>query len=529
MGLAERREKIVNGLRPIRRALVSVSDKTGLGELLAGLKHHGIEIISTGGTAQAIAQAGYAATDISRITGFPEILDGRVKTLHPAVHGGILAKRGDPNHQAALVAHDIAPIDLIVVNLYPFAKTLHSGADDKTVIENIDIGGPAMIRAAAKNYGDVAVLTDPKDYAALLVELQTHGGQTTLGLRQKLARQAFALTAAYDGMIAHWLGAGDALPPALRLAGDLAQELRYGENPHQRAGFYRTHGSGFGGGIGDAVQVQGKELSYNNLLDADAALECVAEFTEPAAVIVKHANPCGAAVGGDILIAYQNAYRCDPISAFGGIVAVNRALDEDLAKAVTQIFTEIVIAPAADAAARAVFAKKPNLRLLLLSQFPDADQKLWQTRSLRGGLLYQERDTTRITAAQLKIVSQKKPDAAQIADLLFAATLAKHIKSNAIIYAKDGASLGIGAGQMSRIDSTRIAKIKADERGLNLHGAVAASDAFFPFADGVEVIAQAGIKAIIQPGGSVRDDEVIAAADHLGLVMAFSGIRNFRH
>jgi len=517
----------VSELRPIRRALISLSDKTGLPELLAGLKRHGIAIISTGGTAKTIAAEGYAVTDVSQITNFPEIMDGRVKTLHPNVHGGILAKRDDANHQAAMREHGIAPIDLVVLNLYPFAATLAKKADYRTLVENIDIGGPAMLRAAAKNHHDVTVITDPADYAALLAELDAHAGQTTFALRQKMARRAFALTAAYDGMIANWLGGelGEALPQALRLSADLQQSLRYGENPHQVAGFYRATG----GGLADALQLQGKELSYNNFLDADAAIECAAEFTEPCAVIIKHANPCGVAIGADCLRAYQNAYRCDPVSAFGGIVAINRPLDAALAEEITKIFTEVVIAPAADAAARAIFAKKPNLRLLLLLQFPDPTERAWQLRSVRGGLLYQDRDFAKLTAKDLKIVTQKKPDAAQTADLLFAAKVAKHVKSNAIVYVKDGATLGIGAGQMSRIDSTRIAKIKADERGLDLNGAIAASDAFFPFADGVEVIAQAGIKAVIQPGGSVRDAEVIEAADHLGLAMAFSGVRNFRH
>lgn len=517
----------MTGLRPIRRALISLSDKTGLAELLAGLAAHNIEFCSTGGTAKTIADLGYAVTDVSTITQFPEIMDGRVKTLHPKIHGGILAVRDNPAHQTALRKHAITPIDLVVLNLYPFAETMAQTSDYGTLVENIDIGGPAMLRAAAKNHGDVAVITNPHQYAALLAELKTHSGHTTLPARQAWARAAFALTAAYDGMIAHWLSSesGEVTPSALRVAGELRQPLRYGENPHQLAGFYQTSRDG----LATAEQIQGKELSYNNLLDADAALECVLEFADPAVVIVKHANPCGVAIANDCVAAYHAALRCDPTSAFGGIVAINRPLDGALAEAITQIFTEVVIAPAADASARAVFAKKPNLRLLLLPHWPEVRTKSWQLRSVRGGLLYQERDTAGHDPATLKTVTTQSPSIDQLRDLQFANAVAKHVKSNAIVYAKNGATLGIGAGQMSRIDSTLIAARKAGERGLDLKGAVAASDAFFPFADGVEAIAAAGITAIIQPGGSMRDDEVIAAANRLGIAMVFSGTRHFRH
>ncbi|HXY99143.1 MAG TPA: bifunctional phosphoribosylaminoimidazolecarboxamide formyltransferase/IMP cyclohydrolase [Stellaceae bacterium] len=523
-------------LRPIARALLSVSDKTGLVPLAQALAARGVALVSTGGTAKALAEAGIPVTDVAAVTGFPEMLDGRVKTLHPAIHGGLLARRGDGAHVAALARHGIRPIDLLVVNLYPFAATVARGAPSEECIENIDIGGPALIRAAAKNHEDVAVVTDPADYDALLEDLARHDGATTLALRRRLAGLAYARTAAYDAAIANWFAAerGDAFPPLLTLAAALKERLRYGENPHQQAAFY------VGGerrrGVASAEQLQGKELSFNNLNDTDAAVECVAEFAEPAVAIIKHANPCGVAAGGSLGEAYAKALACDPVSAYGGIIAVNRALDAATAEAIAKLFAEVVIAPAVEPAAQAALARRTALRLLVTGGMPDPAAPGMTLRSLAGGYLLQTRDNGRIGPAELKTVTRRSPSAAELADLLFAFRVAKHVKSNAIVYAKDGATVGIGAGQMSRVDSARIAAWKAEEAGKAAglaesptKGSVVASDAFFPFADGLEAAIAAGATAVIQPGGSVRDAEVIAAADRAGIAMVFTGMRHFRH
>jgi phosphoribosylaminoimidazolecarboxamide formyltransferase/IMP cyclohydrolase len=526
-------------LQPLRRALISVWDKSGLTDLARALAGRGVEILSTGGTARDLRAAGLAVTDVAEVTGFPEIMDGRVKTLHPRIHGGLLARRDDAAHVAAMEEHAIAPIDLLVVNLYPFEATVAAGAPAAEVIENIDIGGPAMIRAGAKNHAHVAVVVDPSDYGPLLAELDATGGQTTLAFRQALAQAAFARTAAYDAAVSNWMAEaiGEDAPRRRVFAGTLAQTLRYGENPHQQAAFYRD-GSGRPG-VATALQVQGKALSYNNISDSDAACELVAEFDPaegPACVIVKHANPCGVARGETLRAAWQAAHDCDRTSAFGGVVALNRPLDRDTAEAIAAIFTEVVIAPGADAEARAVFARKPNLRLLLIAGLPDPAAPGLAFRQVAGGFLVQERDNGRIDPARLRIVTRRRPTAAEMSDLLFAWTVAKHVKSNAIVYAKDGATVGIGAGQMSRVDSTRIAARKAGEMAATLglqvpptRGAVLASDAFFPFADGLLAAAEAGAVAVIQPGGSLRDEEVIAAADAAGIAMVFTGMRHFRH
>jgi phosphoribosylaminoimidazolecarboxamide formyltransferase/IMP cyclohydrolase len=521
---------------PIRRALISVSDKTGLGDLARELVRHGVEILSTGGTAAALRKLGIAVCEVSDVTGFPEILDGRVKTLHPGVHAGLLARRGDPAHDAALAAQAIAPIDLLVVNLYPFEATVAAGATPADCIENIDIGGPAMLRAAAKNHDGVAVVTDPQDYPALIAALDAGG--TTAGLRRRLAADSYARTAAYDAAVSAWMAdhAQDPAPRRRAFAGTLAQTLRYGENPHQRAAFYR--GGAPRPGVATAEQVQGKALSYNNIADTDAALEAVAELgtDRPACVIVKHANPCGAAVADTLAAAYGRAHDCDRVSAFGGIVALNRALDEPTAQAIAAIFTEVVIAPGADDAARAVFARKPNLRLLLTDGLPDPAAPGLAVHQVAGGFLVQDRDAGRTGPDDLRIVTERAPSAAELADMLFAWRVAKHVKSNAIVYARDGATVGIGAGQMSRVDATRIAARKAADMAgaLGLEtpptvGSAVASDAFFPFPDGLLAAAEAGATAVIQPGGSVRDAEVIAAADAAGLAMVFTGQRHFRH
>jgi phosphoribosylaminoimidazolecarboxamide formyltransferase/IMP cyclohydrolase len=521
---------------PIRQALISVSDKSGIETLARALHGHGVTILSTGGTARAIEAAGVPVTEVSDHTGFPEMLDGRVKTLHPTIHGGILGLRGNPEHEAAMHEHDIAPIDLVVVNLYPFESTVARGADPATCVENIDIGGPALIRAAAKNHGAVSVITDPEDYAALIADLKEYEGQVTLGLRRHLAGLAFARTAAYDAAIARWFSeqSGDLFPRHLVAAGRLKQPLRYGENPHQKAAFY-VHGLARPG-VASARQVQGKELSFNNLNDTDAAFELVSEFSEPTVVIVKHANPCGVAVGETLADAYQRALACDPVSAFGGIVAVNRALDRDSAESITRIFTEVVIAPDADDHARAVFAAKKNLRLLITGVMPDPEAPGLSVRSVAGGLLAQTRDTGRITEADLKVVTRRVPTDAELSDLLLAFRVCKHVKSNAIVYVRDGATVGIGAGQMSRVDSARIAARKALDAAETAgqpapatQGSVVASDAFFPFSDGLMAAVDAGATAVIQPGGSVRDEEVIAAADEAGIAMVFTGMRHFRH
>jgi phosphoribosylaminoimidazolecarboxamide formyltransferase / IMP cyclohydrolase len=521
---------------PIRRALISVSDKTGLGDLAAALGRAGVSVISTGGTAAALRGMGLTVTEVAEVTGFPEIMDGRVKTLHPGVHAGLLARRGDADHDAALAAHGIAPIDLLVVNLYPFEATVAAGASPADCIETIDIGGPAMLRAAAKNHDGVAVLTDPADYAELIAALAAGG--TTAALRRRLAATAFARTAAYDAAVSGWMAAqaGEESPRRRAFAGGLAQTLRYGENPHQRAAFYV--GGAPRPGVATARQVQGKALSYNNIADTDAAFEAVAELPadRPACVIVKHANPCGAALGDTLAEAYARAHDCDPVSAFGGIVAVNRPLDATTAQAIAAIFTEVVIAPGADDAARAAFAAKPNLRLLLTEGLPDPAAPGLAFRQVAGGFLVQDRDAGRIGPDDLRVVTERAPTEAELADLLFARAVAKHVKSNAIVYAKGGATVGIGAGQMSRVDATRIAARKARDMAETLGlaepptvGSAVASDAFFPFPDGLLAAAGAGATAVIQPGGSVRDAEVIAAADSAGLAMVFTGQRHFRH
>ncbi len=520
---------------PVRRALLSVSDKTGLVEFGRFLAGQGAEILSTGGTARALREAGVPVREVGDHTGFPEILDGRVKTLVPQIHGGLLGRRDLQAHRAQMQEHGIAPIDLVVVNLYPFEATVAGGAGFADCIENIDIGGPAMIRSAAKNHAHVAVLTEPAQLGEVRAEIEARGG-TTLALRRRLAAAAFARTAAYDAAISGWFAAqeGQEFPPRLAFTGALKQTLRYGENPHQRAAFY-TDGAARPG-IATARQAQGKELSYNNLNDTDAAFEAVAEFDRPAVVIVKHANPCGAAMADDLAAAWDSALRCDPVSAFGGIVAANRTLDAAAAERIAAIFTEVVVAPDADEGARAVFERKKNLRLLLTGGLPDPAAPGLSFRSVAGGFLAQSRDSGRVAEADLRVVTKRAPTAAETADLLFAFRVCKHVKSNAIVYAKGGATVGIGAGQMSRVDSARIAAWKSEEaaRAAGLgeplaRGGVVASDGFFPFADGLQAAAAAGATAVIQPGGSMRDAEVIAAADEAGLAMVFTGVRHFRH
>jgi phosphoribosylaminoimidazolecarboxamide formyltransferase/IMP cyclohydrolase len=524
-------------LVPIGRALISVSDKTGLLDLARALAGHGVELISTGGTSGMLRAAGLKVRDVSEVTGFPEMMDGRVKTLHPNVHGGLLALRDDDEHLLAMAAHGIQPIDLLVVNLYPFEETVAKGADHATCIENIDIGGPAMIRAASKNHRFVTVVTDPADYSALLDQMRAHDGATTLAFRQKLALTAYSRTAAYDTAVSTWLAdeIGEATPRYRGFAGKLAQPLRYGENPHQSAAFY-ADGSRRPG-VATARQWQGKELSYNNINDTDAAFELVAELGQgPACAIIKHANPCGVASAATLTEAYRRAHACDQTSAFGGIVALNQTLDAATAEEIVKIFTEVVIAPDATDAAKAIFAARKNLRLLTTGALPDPRAKSLAFRQVAGGFLVQDRDSGQISPAELKVVTRRAPTEAELHDLRFAWTVAKHVKSNAIIYVKDGATVGVGAGQMSRIDSTRIAARKSQDMAEALglaapltRGSVVASDAFFPFADGLIAAAEAGATAIIQPGGSMRDDEVIAAADERGLAMLFTGMRHFRH
>ena len=527
-------------LVPVRRALISLSDKSGLDELAAGLARHGVEIVSTGGTAAKLRELGAEVRDISDLTGFPEMMDGRVKTLHPKVHGGLLGVRDNPEHAAAMEEHGIAPIDLVVVNLYPFLNTVMSGADRDSIIENIDIGGPSMVRSAAKNHAHVAIVTDPADYAALLSELDTNGGATSLELRKKLATKAYALTAAYDSTISQWFAfadQGERWPETWTIAAKLKMPLRYGENPHQEAALYVPVGP-TARGVAQAEQVQGKELSYNNLNDANAALELVSEFRDgdPTVVIVKHANPCGVATRDTLVEAWNEALACDSVSAFGGIVATNRPLDAATAEAISQIFTEVVVAPDADDDAKAIFAKKKNLRLLLTGELPDPSRGGQTLAVITGGLLVQDRDNGIIGRDQLKCVTKRQPTEQEIRDCLFAWTVAKHVKSNAIVYAKDGATAGIGAGQMNRRDSARIAAAKAREAAETQGwaeprtvGSAVASDAFFPFADGLLAAVEAGATAVIQPGGSIRDEEVIAAADDAGLAVLFTGMRHFRH
>jgi phosphoribosylaminoimidazolecarboxamide formyltransferase/IMP cyclohydrolase len=525
--------------RSIRRALLSVSDKTGLIEFARGLASRNVQLISTGGTAKALRDAALEVSEVSTITGFPEIMDGRVKTLHPKIHGGLLSDRDQSAHVEAMRTHAIEGIDLLVVNLYPFEATLARGADFATIVENIDIGGPAMIRAAAKNHEWVTVIVDPEDYARVISELSATKGKVRAEMRRMLAQTAFALTAAYDANVSNWLAnqPGGSEPPRRRsFAGTLRAALRYGENPHQRAAFYVGGEKRFG--VTTARQVQGKELSYNNIADTDAAYELVAELEaeHPACAIIKHANPCGVAMGSSLADAYRRALECDPVSAFGGVLAFNRTLDRETAEEIAKIFTEVIIAPDADIAARDVLAAKKNLRLLIAGGLPDPHAPGLAFRSVSGGMLVQTRDDAIATRGDLKIVTKRKPTDRETIDMLFALKVAKHVKSNAIVYARDGATVGIGAGQMSRVDSARLAAMKARETAQaagwpepKIRGSAAASEAFFPFADGLRAVAEAGATAVIQPGGSVKDDEVIAAADELGLAMAFTGQRHFRH
>lgn len=524
----------------IRRALLSVSDKSGLAELGQALAAQGVELVSTGGTAKALRDAGLSVRDVSEITGFPEMMDGRVKTLHPMVHGGLLAVRDNPDHAAAMQEHAIGAIDLVVVNLYPFEQTVARGASRDEVIENIDIGGPSMVRSAAKNHGFVTIVTDPADYTTLTDELAAKNGATTLAFRKAMAAKAFAATAAYDAAISSWFAQVDQqeiFPPRISTSNRLVTSLRYGENPHQKAALYAPE-TPDANGIAQAVQLQGKALSYNNYNDANAALELVAEFAggAPAIVIVKHANPCGVAQRTSLLDAWQEALACDSVSAFGGIVAANIPLDGPTAEAICEIFTEVVVAPGADEAARAAFAKKKNLRLLITDGLPNPRRTGLIRVPITGGMLVQERDNGAISAADLKVVTKRQPSEQELKDCLFAWTVARHVKSNAIVYAKDGATAGIGAGQMNRRDSSRIAAAKAAEAAQThgwdaprTQGSAVASDAFFPFADGLLAAAEAGATAIIQPGGSIRDEEVIKAADDAGLAMVFTGMRHFRH
>lgn len=523
----------------VRRALLSVSDKSGLVPFARALAERGVTLVSTGGTRQALAAAGLDVVDVSDVTGFPEMMDGRIKTLHPRVHGGLLSIRANPEHQAAMLAHGIEPIDLLVVNLYPFEATVERGAGFDACVENVDIGGPAMIRAAAKNHADVAVVVEVADYEAVLADLEAHGGSVTLTLRRRLAQKAFARTAAYDAAISNWLAGeiGETTPAMRALGGALVAPMRYGENPHQWAAFYHTPDRR--PGVATARQVQGKQLSYNNINDTDAAYECVAEFDpgrSAAVAIIKHANPCGVGESETLAEAYDKALRCDPVSAFGGIVALNRPLDADAARKIVEIFTEVIIAPDASDEAIAIVAAKKNLRLLLAGGLPDPRTPGLSVRTVAGGFLAQARDNAVVDNMEMKVVTKRPPTNRELSDLTFAFRVAKHVKSNAIVYARDGATVGIGAGQMSRVDSSRIAAWKAAEAAKSAglpeslaKGSVVASDAFFPFADGLLAAAEAGATAVIQPGGSVRDAEVIAAADAAGLAMVFTGHRHFRH
>jgi phosphoribosylaminoimidazolecarboxamide formyltransferase/IMP cyclohydrolase len=513
---------------PIRTALISVSDKTGLVEFGRALEAHGVKILSTGGSAKMLREAGVPVTEVSEHTGFPEILEGRVKTLVPQVHGGILGKRNDPAHIAQMEAHDIAPIDLVAVSLYPFEATVAKGAAFEDCIENIDIGGPAMIRSAAKNHEGVAVLTAPAHYQDVLAELAAHGG-TTLATRRNLAAAAYARTAAYDAAISSWFAGqnGEAYPDSFSFSGVKKQELRYGENPHQSAAFYTSSPARYG--VATAVQLQGKELSYNNYNDTDAAFECVAEFDAPSIVIVKHANPCGVASAERVSVAWDAALACDPVSAFGGIVALNRTLDEETAAKISSIFTEVIIAPEATEGAKALLAAKKNLRLLTTGGLPNPTEAGTTFKSLAGGFLLQSRDAGRVTEADLKVVTKRAPTLVEIDDMLFAFRVAKHVKSNAIVYAKNRATIGVGAGQMNRVDSARIAAWRGKAANLDFNNCAVASDAFFPFADGLEAAISAGASCVIQPGGSIRDKEVIEAADAAGIAMVFTGMRHFRH
>ena len=529
--------------RKISRALLSVSDKTGLIEFARGLAGMGVALISTGGTAKALRDAGLAVSDVSDITHFPEMMDGRVKTLHPNVHGGLLALRDKPDHAEAMKAHGIEGIDLLVCNLYPFEATVARGADFETTIENIDIGGPAMTRSAAKNHDWVTVVVDVEDYKAVLDEMAANKGATSLKLRQTLAQRAFARTAAYDSAVSNWFAGelakdGEKDPPRRRAFGGLLrQSLRYGENPHQQAAFYADGSSR--PGVASITQLQGKELSYNNINDTDAAYELVAEFAPadgPACAIIKHANPCGVALGKSLKEAYLAALACDTQSAFGGVLAFNQTLDGATAEEITKIFTEVIIAPGADEDARKILAPKKNLRLLVAGGLPDPLTPTLTYRSVAGGFLVQTRDNGRVTRKELKVVTKRQPTEQEITDMLLAFTIGKHVKSNAIIYVKDGSTAGIGAGQMSRVDSARIAAIKAKDAAKiagwaepRTVGSAAASEAFFPFPDGLLAVAEAGATAVIQPGGSMNDQKVIDAADEAGLAMVFTGMRHFRH
>jgi phosphoribosylaminoimidazolecarboxamide formyltransferase/IMP cyclohydrolase len=522
----------------VGRALLSVFDKTGMVDFAAGLAAAGVELVSTGGTHKLIAGAGLPVREIADLTGFPEMMDGRVKTLHPKVHGGLLAVRDNAEHAASMGEHEIGAIDLVAVNLYPFEATIASGAGYDDVIENIDIGGPAMVRSAAKNHAYVTVVVDPSDYPAILAAIAATGG-VPYEMRQKLAAKAYARTAAYDSVISGWFAKELNYPeiPYRSFAGTLREVMRYGENPHQWAGFYANGDSR--PGVATARQVQGKSLSYNNINDTDAAFELVSEF-DPAQVaavaIIKHANPCGVALAGDLVTAYRNALRTDPVSAFGGIVATNREIDAATAEEIVKVFTEVIVAPSATPEAEAIIAAKKNLRLLLTGGIADPKAEGLNVKSVAGGLLVQTRDNANVDDCELKVVTQKQPTATELADMRLAAKVAKHVKSNAIIYVKDGATVGIGAGQMSRVDSARVAHRKsidaaeaAGVEGALTQGSVVASDAFFPFADGLEALVAAGATAVIQPGGSMRDAEVIAAADAAGIAMVFTGMRHFRH
>lgn len=526
--------------RKIKRALISVSDKTGIVEFAAALAAKGIEILSTGGTAGALKDAGIAVKDVADHTGFPEMMDGRLKTLHPKIHGGLLAVRGNTEHEEAAAAHGIAPIDLLVVNLYPFESTVAKGADYATCVENIDIGGPAMLRAAAKNHAAVTVVVDPADYSKLLGDMEQHDGATCAKFRRKLAHKAYALTARYDGAISNWLGAvvdspdgsGEGFSRTFTTQFEKVQVMRYGENPHQKAAFYKELADDSGSAnasIATARQLQGKELSYNNIADTDAALECVKNFADkPACVIVKHANPCGVAEADSLQAAYERAFLTDPESAFGGIIAFNRELDVNTATAIVEKqFVEVIIAPSVAAAVEQIIAAKKNVRLLTCGSWPHSQPQRLDFKRVTGGLLVQDADLSLYD--DLKVVTKRPPTDREMSDLLFAWKVAKFVKSNAIVYCRDGATIGVGAGQMSRVNSSRIAVIKAELAKLSVEGSVVASDAFFPFADGLLAAAEAGASAIIQPGGSMRDEEVIAAADEQGLAMVFTGMRHFRH
>ncbi|MBL1419977.1 MAG: bifunctional phosphoribosylaminoimidazolecarboxamide formyltransferase/IMP cyclohydrolase [Alphaproteobacteria bacterium] len=524
---------------PIKRALISLSDKTGLIEFAQNLHDLGVELLSTGGTSKAIADAGIPVIDVADITKFPEMMDGRVKTLHPAVHGGLLALRDNDDHIKAQQEHNIPNIDLLVVNLYPFEETVTKGGDYEDCVENIDIGGPAMIRAASKNHGFVTTIVETADYQTVLDEMAANNGATTLATRKKLAAKAYARTAAYDAAISNWFAEqlNTPTPDYRAFGGNLKQTLRYGENPHQTAAFY-VNGDNRKG-VATATQLQGKELSFNNINDTDAAFELVAEFNPSqtkAVAIIKHANPCGVATGNDLVATYKAALKCDPVSAFGGIVAMNDTITADLATEIVKVFTEVIIAPAATDEAKTIIAAKKNLRLLVTGGLPDAKSEGLNIRSVAGGMLVQSRDNGCVDDLDLKTVTKRAPSAQEMADMKLAFKICKHVKSNAIIYVKDGATVGIGAGQMSRIDSTRVAAQKAEdaaetagETASLVKGSVVASDAFFPFADGLIAAAAAGATAIIQPGGSMRDDEVIAAADEAGLAMVFTGMRHFKH